>query len=279
MSQNLMTNSSLIFNIIFLSIIGLLVLKYTFRFIEQSYAESKKKPLMLNFVLLKKSLTEKQIRILEKQFTFYSRLSRKEQLIFRHRLATFIDNKSFYGRDGLELTDEIIVLISATAVKLTFGFRDYSLSIIKTLLVYPEAFYSKINEQLHKGEVNPMLGILALSWKDFKQGYDIDNDNLNLGIHEFSHAIHLNSFKNNDISSLIFRDGFKALKRYLKDNETKRQQLISTKYFRAYAYTNEYEFMAVLIECFIETPQEFKSKFPKMYKYVKEMLNFNFADY
>ncbi|WP_370454709.1 zinc-dependent peptidase [uncultured Winogradskyella sp.] len=255
------------------------MLKYTFRFIEQSYAESKKKPLMLNFVLFKKSLTKEQVRILEKQFTFYSRLSHKEQLIFRHRVATFINNKSFYGRDGLELTDEIIVLISATAVKLTFGFRDYSLSIIKAVLVYPEAFYSKINEQLHKGEVNPMLGVLALSWKDFKQGYDIANDNLNLGIHEFSHAIHLNSFKNNDISSLIFRDGFKALKRYLKENETKRQELISTKYFRAYAYTNEYEFMAVLIECFIETPDEFRTIFPNIYNTVKEMLNFNFADY
>lgn len=274
-----MTNSSLIFNITFLTLIGLLVLKYTIRFIEQSYAESKKKPLLLNFILLKKNLTKEQTRILEKQFTFYSLLSRKEREIFRHRVATFIDKKNFYGREGLTLKDEVIVLISATAVKLTFGFRDYSIPILKTILVYPEAFYSKINEQLHKGEVNPMLGVLALSWKDFKHGYDIDNDNLNLGVHEFGHAIHLNSFKNNDVSSLIFRDGFIALKRYLKENETKRQELISTKYFREYAYTNEYEFAAVLIECFIETPLEFKSKFPMIYKYVKEMLNFNFANY
>ncbi|RZN82492.1 MAG: hypothetical protein EVB11_08380 [Winogradskyella sp.] len=274
-----MTNSGLIFNIILLIIIGLFVLRLVYRFVEQYYAESKKKPLILNFILFKKTLSKEQVRILEKQFTFYRRLSYKEQLLFKHRVAKFINSKSFYGRDGIELTDEIIVLISATAVKLTFGFRDYSISILKTILVYPEAFYSKINDQLHKGEVNPMLGVLALSWKDFKHGYDIDNDNLNLGVHEFGHAIHLNSFKNNDISSVIFRDGFKALKMYLKENQNKRQQLLSIKYFREYAYTNEYEFMAVLIECFIETPHEFKSKFPKIYKYVKEMLNFNFANY
>ncbi len=30
--------------------------------------------------------------------------------------------------------------------------------------------------------------------------------------------------------------------------------LIGSKYFRAYAYTNQYEFFAVLLENFIETP-------------------------
>ncbi|TCK67387.1 hypothetical protein DFQ05_1161 [Winogradskyella wandonensis] len=277
--QFLETSFGLIPNIVLFSFLGLFVLKHTYRYVEQTYAEANKKPLFLNFVLIPKKLTNEQILVLEKRFQFYNQLNSKEQDIFKHRLATFISDKSFYGREDLVVTEEMKVLVSATAIMLTFGFKNYTLPIIKTILIYPRPFYSKINEQLHKGEVNPMLGVIAFSWEDFKHGYDIKNDNLNLGIHEFGHALHLNSYKSNDVSALIFGETFKDLKRYLKANDYKREQLINTKYFRAYAYTNEFEFVAVLVECFFETPNEFKSTFPNIYDKVKEMLNFNFAGY
>ncbi|WP_159432629.1 zinc-dependent peptidase [Winogradskyella jejuensis] len=279
MPQFLKTSFGLIPNIVLFSIVGFFVSKRIFRYVEQSYAEVKKKPLFLNFILIPSKLNREQIRVLDTQFQFYKRLNSKERDNFRHRVAKFISDKNFYGREDLEVTEEMRTLISATAVMLTFGFKDYSLPIIKTILIYPSSFYSKANEQLHKGEVNPMLGVIAFSWEDFKHGYDIENDNLNLGIHEFGHALHLNSYKKSDVSALIFRDAFKDLKRFLKSNDSKREELIKTKYFREYAYTNEFEFVAVLIECFFETPEEFKSTFPNIYDKVKEMLNFNFADY
>ena len=279
LALNQETDLSFVFNILILSLIGFFVLKYIIRYAEQSYAEVKKKPFVLNFVVFKKDLSNKEETILNNQFSFYKRLSNKEQLIFKHRLSVFINSKEFVGRENLEVTSEMRVLISATAVMITFGFRNYNLPIINTILVYPKSFYSNQNQQLHKGEVNPRLSVIALSWEDFRHGFDIENDNLNLGIHEFAHAIHLNSYRNNDVSSLIFRDGFNELKSFLKSNELKRQQLITTKYFREYAYTNEFEFAAVLIECFIETPDEFKSNFPTLYNYVKQMLNFNFASF
>ena len=270
---------TLIFNIVFLTLIGLFVLRHVYKFAEQSYAEAKRKPFVLNFIIFKRNINKSQLSILKKEFTFYNKLSSKNQRIFNHRISVFMDDKNFIARDGLTINEEIKVLISATAVMLTFGFKNYKLPIIKTILVYPESFYSKQNKQFHKGEMNPKLGVIALSWKDFKHGFDVDNDNLNLGIHEFGHAIHFNSYKNNDVSALIFRDGFKDLKSYLKSNEAKRRELIQTKYFREYAYSNEFEFVAVLIECFFETPIEFKTSFPRIYNYVKLMLNFNFARY
>lgn len=265
--------------VIFFIAVACIVIKYTFQYIEQEYATSRNKPMFLNFIIFKKDLTKPQTQILEQQFLFYSNLNKKQQSIFRHRVATFIKTKRFVFREGLQASDKIVVLISATAVMLTFGFRAYCIPLINTILIYPKAFYSKINEELHKGEMNPMLGIVALSWEDFVKGFNIGNDNLNLSVHEFGHAIHANSFKNNDVSSLIFRDGFDDLKTYLRSNEIIRKRLIESHYFRAYAYTNEFEFMAVIIECFIETPLEFASKFPKLYNYTKQMLNFNFANY
>src|SRR5690606_1527818 len=138
---------------------------------------------------------------------------------------------------------------------------------------------STTNQEYHKGEFNPKLQVLVLSWKDFKNGFDVKNDNINLGIHEFAHAIHLNSIKERDVSSTIFADTFKELTTLLSEKEILRKELIESKYFREYAYTNQYEFLAVIIENFIETPTEFKTQFPEVYDKTKQMLNFNFAGY
>ncbi|MEM9681591.1 MAG: zinc-dependent peptidase [Bacteroidota bacterium] len=269
----------LVFIILFFVGMALVVLSRFYIYFEQLYANKHHKPFFLNRALFWYGLTDKQERVLKQKFTFYNRLSPKEQRVFRHRVAKFLRDKEFITRDNLELTDEIRVLISATAMMLTFGFKDYLIDILSVVVVYPKPFYSKTNETYHKGEMNPKLGTIVFSWEDFEEGYDISNDNLNLGVHEFGHAIHLNSFSNDDISAMIFNNGFLALKTYLKDNEPIRQKLIKSKYFRAYAYTNQFEFVAVLMENFIETPQEFRTQFPEVYGYMKRMLNFNFAGY
>jgi Mlc titration factor MtfA (ptsG expression regulator) len=264
--------------IVLISIL-VVILRKVLLLLEKQYAVKYKRPVFLNVTLFSKSLTENQFYILNNQFSFYQKLNTKQQSLFRHRLATFIDDKSFKVRDGLEVTDEMKTLIGATAIMLTFGFRNYLINLINAIIIYPKAYYSQINETYHKGETNPKLKAIVFSWEDFDNGYRIGDDNLNLGIHEFGHAIHLNTFNKNDVSSLIFKRGFEALTRFLEHNENIRQELIASKYFRAYAYTNQYEFFAVLLENFIETPSGFKSQFPELYTYVKQMLNFNFAGY
>jgi Mlc titration factor MtfA (ptsG expression regulator) len=224
-------------------------------------------------------LSENERHILSKKFRFYHRLNNKQKKRFEHRTASFIKSKEFIGREEIEITDEIKVLIGATAVMLTFGFRSYNIDLIDAIIVYPSVFYSQVNEQHHKGEFNPKLGALVLSWEHFKLGYHIDSDNLNLGIHEFAHAIHLNSIKANDISATIFLESFNQLARLLYENEDLKETLITSQYFRDYAFTNQFEFVAVIIETFIETPQKFRSQFPQLYRKTKEMLNFNFAGY
>lgn len=226
-----------------------------------------------------RQLSKLELAVLESQFSFYNKLTAKEKKRFQHRVSVFINNKQFVGRQDLELTTDMYVLISATAVMLTFGFRKYLIDLIDVIIVYPEAFYSTTNETHHKGEFNPKLKSLVISWQHFKEGYDIENDNLNLGVHEFAHAIHLSSFNNEDISAIIFNESFQELTSYLSKNESLRLRLIESKYFREYAYTNQYEFIAVIIENFIETPKQFKAQFPQLYLKTKQMLNFNFAGY
>ena len=265
--------------VIVLVAFGFVVINYGFKMVEMIYVMRKKKPLYLHKYLRLRKLTQKQQSILRQYFSFYNKLTKQQQCYFEHRLALFIKDKDFIGREGLVITDEVKVLVSATAIMLTFGFRDFYIGLLDKIIVYPGSFYSKINKDYHKGEFNPKLGVIVLSWEDFKEGYNEAHDNLNLGIHEFTHAIHLNGMKARDVSSNIFQDGFKELMHLLSDNERMKKKLKDSEYFREYAYTNQYEFLAVIIETFIESSVEFRSQFPEIYNKVKQMLNFNFAGY
>ncbi|MEO6347758.1 MAG: zinc-dependent peptidase [Aquaticitalea sp.] len=264
---------------IFVTVLCLMMVSFALKMIEMGYVMKHKKPFFVHRPYFLRTLTHNQKSILESQFTFYKKLNTKYQQYFEHRVASFIKDKHFVGREGLVVTDEMKVLISATAVMLTFGFRDFYIGLLGTIFIYPEEFYSALNESYHKGEFNPKLQTLVLSWKDFKMGFDTGKDNLNLGIHEFAHAIHLNSMKERDVSSTIFSDSFKELTELLSHEEALRKSLIESKYFRDYAYTNQFEFVAVIIETFIESPSEFKTQFPEIYGKTKQMLNFNFAGY
>jgi len=269
----------LIFLTVFFIGMTLVILSRFYVFFEQRYALHFSKPFFRDFAFRRQGITKHQESILRQEFNFFNKLDQRNQVIFKHRLARFIQRKTFIGRDGIEVTEDMRTLISATAVMLTFGFRNYSLNLFDKIIIYPKSYFSKVNETYHKGETNPMLKTIVFSWEDFEQGYHIGDDNLNLGIHELGHAIHLNALHAGDVSSIIFNHGFNKLIDYLQNNSNVRQELIASKYFRAYAYTNHYEFFAVLLENFIETPLEFKLQFPELYHHMQAMLNFKFAGY
>ena len=249
-----------------------------FKLLDLLYLNLFKRPAWVHFYIKKKRLTEKQRFILRQNFKFYNRLSDRNKRRFEHRLICFLNDKEFISRDNFQFTDDKKVLISATAVMLTFGMRKYLLPIVERILVYPEKFYSTTNQQYHKGEFNPALKTLVLSWEDFEEGFKIEDDNLNLGIHEFTHAIHLNSMRRGDTASVVFSDGFSELTTLLRQ-DFEAGKLQNSGFIRDYAFTNEFEFLAVVVENFIESPREFKGQFPKLYKKIQQMFNFRFAGY
>ncbi|UAB81468.1 zinc-dependent peptidase [Marixanthomonas sp. SCSIO 43207] len=250
---------------------------FLFRIFENWYAAYYNKPLYRNLLIYKK-LTNTQLSFLNSHFFFYSKLSDKEKRQFQHRVAKFISEKQFVGRQNFEITDKVKVLIAATACMLSFGRKNYRYNLIEYILVYPSEFYSAANENYHKGEFNPKEKALVLSWKDFEKGYKITDDNINLGIHECMHAMQLESMQGKDVDSIRFQKQFQNILKCLTNDDVK-ALVNSTEYFRKYAFTNQYEFMAVLVEYFIESPVEFNALFPEIYQHKKQLLNFTFADY
>jgi Mlc titration factor MtfA (ptsG expression regulator) len=250
---------------------------FLFRVFENWYSSRYDKPLYRHYFVYKK-LKPELINILEEEFPLYQKLETPEKRQFQHRVTVFMEDKKFIGRDGLQVTDKMKLLVSAVGCMLSFGRKNFDYGLIEHILIYPDEFYSAINDAHHKGEFNPHGRALVLSWKDFEVGYQIDNDNRNLGIHEFMHAMQLEARKSRDLDSTRFAKQFQNILKRLTHQEVK-DKLDETQYFRAYAFTNQYEFMAVLAEYFFESPKDFKAHFPELYLYTQKLLNFRFAGY
>ncbi len=246
---------------------------FAFYVAEIVYLRNYKKPLIVFANINFCDLSETQKQILSDNFNFYARLKPCYKKYFEHRVAKFISNYEFVGKD-ISVTDEMRVIISATYVMLTFGMREYLNPLFKTILIFPDIYYSSQTENYHKGEFNPRMKSIVFSWKHFKEGIDITNDNLNLGLHEFTHAFHIQSLKSDKVTFVLFNESLQSLFRIVSNPQMK-QQLIDSGFLRDYAYENKFEFVAVLLECFFESPQEFKAKFPSIFMRVKHMINYN----
>ncbi len=81
------------------------------------------------------------------------------------------------------------------------------------------------------------------------------------------------SFKHvQSTSASYFIRNYNNLLSFLED-KNEQKKLIDSGYLRAYAFENQYEFLAVLVEHYFETPDEFKEKLPEIFNQVKRILN------
>ena len=265
-------NFGVVLCLIFLGYIIILFSSFLFMVFDEISIAVCGRPLYIHLYLFPKKISEQEEQILRQHIVFYNKLDEKNKKYFRHRMASFIKEQQFIPKENFQITTENKVIISATYVMLTFGMRKYLFDVFNKIIIYPDVYFSTINEQYHQGEFNPRTKSVAFSWKHFYEGFSIDNNNLNLGLHEFTHVIHYKSMKNQDASSLSFKKHFNNIIKDISQPEYK-QRLIKSTYFRIYAYTNQFEFIAVLIEHYFETPEQFESEFPELFANVSKLLN------
>ncbi|WKK82690.2 zinc-dependent peptidase [Marivirga arenosa] len=209
-------------------------------------------------------LNQDQVRKLKKYSPYFRKLKHKHQREFMWRVSQFIAAKSFVPRGMKEVTEEMKVVVAALSVQITFGLPRIYLSHFKRILIYPDSYYSTINNQYHKGEVNPRFGIIVLSWKNLVSGIANETDGINLGIHELAHAIHLENRIHNTEFGFIDQalwDEYSNLAQY----EMMKINTGEPTFFREVGGVDHYEFFAVLLENFFERPKALKNYSPKLY--------------
>jgi Mlc titration factor MtfA (ptsG expression regulator) len=226
------------------------------------YYQMFNKIFFVHFSLIKHQLSKKEIHFLNEKVRFFRKLSFVEKKQFNHRVSFYLKNIRFINRD-IHITQEMKLFVSATLAMLTFGYRNYKLAILENIVIYPKQYVSSVSGKMYKGEFNPKLKTVVFSWEDFLLGYETFNDNVNLGIHEFSHVLHANSIWKKDLNSIIFKREFRALLHLIKTDKVLNSRLVKSGYLRAYAFKNKFELLAVLLENFIETQEDFENNSPE----------------
>jgi Mlc titration factor MtfA (ptsG expression regulator) len=218
-------------------------------------------------------LSQEDKETLEKYFPYYSNLKPAHQKEFRHKLQLILTQKRFFARGGLDrVSAEMKVLIGATIVQVTFGYRNVWLKHFNKILIYPNTYFSNISKTYHRGEVNPRHGIIVLSWECFVRGLALDHDGVNLGIHEIAHALKLENQIQYNGESNFFNPKLWQKYSELAAQEKELLKQGEDDFFRERGAVDLHEFFAVALENFFERPDEFKRRKLEMYQVLVMLL-------
>lgn len=208
-------------------------------------------------------------------FPVYNRLSETDKILFERRVQRFINMKTFVTRGELgKITPEMKALIAGSAIQITMGYPDVYFSHFRTIIIYPDKYYSRITKQYHNGEVN-QLGVIVLSWKSFMDGFRDPRDGDNLGYHEMAHALKLEDIVENNDYDFFDKDTIREFEKEGMKEMQKVKENPENSFFRSYSATNLNEFFAVAIESYIERPEKLKDYNQNLYSYLSKILNFD----
>ncbi len=200
--------------------------------------------------------------------------------------TAFLAEKRFEACGGLELDDEMKLIIAAQACTLLLGRENPSFfPALDTILVYPGAFYSqdrismegqwideddaeKLGESWHSGS-------LILSWEHVKREGNMQNDGLNVVLHEFAHQLDeecgfADGAPSLEGSGLSYREWSQVMSReyasLLRDIRRGRRGPIDE-----YGASSPAEFFAVVTETFFEKPIQLKRRNPELYEEFRKL--------
>jgi Mlc titration factor MtfA (ptsG expression regulator) len=208
--------------------------------------------------------------ILIQRFPYYNSLSTEHQKTFLDRLQKFIVQKTFKIHDERGFK-EMPVLISATAIQLTFGLKKYLLPHFQFIHVHPQEFL-RLRPILCFLEGNVSGHSINLSWKHFLAGYATPNDGQNVGLHELAHALYYQTFIVEENVDQDFRDQYDSFN--VDGNKAfDRERTVEGGLYSEYAEKNFQEFWAESAELFFEKPAEMKVHYPQLYQTMRSLLN------
>ena len=231
--------------------------------------------------------------LLEEKVPYYSALSSSNKEEFLKRVILYEGIMFYKGNNGFVCTQEVRTIIASGFVQLTFGFDNYLSRYFSKIHVTPIPYRHKDFNCDLLGHVDYPKRLIKLSWKDVLQGYELEDDGLNVVFHEMSHALefehrrwlklYLNFRDFNFFFNLI---AFFLKKRFCFFDEAGYQLWLSwarkdickmrvneRHYLRQYAAKNIHEYLACALEEFFERGQEMKRVNSPLYNQLMFLLN------
>lgn len=198
---------------------------------------------------------------------------------FLTALKIFVWEKNFEGANGMEITDEVRVVIAAAAVRLIL-FLDHShYDKIESIVVYPGHFRTPGMEDGVVYGVAHQYGSIVLSWESVISGLKNPYDGHDTTTHEFAHALDLTNGSFNGTPELDSSGEYRRWSEvmsyhFLRLQGRKRPE---RKVMDMYGATNEAEFFAVATESFFEKPKQMKRHTPELYEALRDFYGWDTA--
>jgi MtfA peptidase len=210
-------------------------------------------------------------QVLMRRFVYYQLLEEGLKKVFLSRLQEFIDDKMFIIKEGKPVR-EMPVLVSAAAIQLTFGLKEYLLPFYRYIRIFPEEYIADDAFKILAGNVRSNM--ISVAWKHILLGNANAVDGSNLGLHEMSHALYF--------QKLVVEEDY--AKNFTKDYESligkcalAHQDEVKgiRDFYSEYAETNLQEFWAESVELFFEKPRALLETYPDVFYAIKLLLNQN----
>lgn len=213
--------------------------------------------------------------VLTRHFNFYNHLLDIDKERFLSRLKKFITTKVFviHDRKGYR---EMPILISASAVQLTFGLKKYLLSHFHIIQIFPEAFVGLEPFRILIGNVTG--NTINIAWKQFLEGYRNKYDMQNVGLHEMAHALYYQNFETSLYVDKDFRESFHKFNS-IGDKIYHVEKILTIGLYSEYAIKDFQEFWAESIEIYFKSPDRLQLHYPELYSALCEILNQDLLNY
>ncbi|MFT5110032.1 MAG: Mlc titration factor MtfA (ptsG expression regulator) [Pseudoalteromonas tetraodonis] len=228
---------------------------------------------------------ESWLPLLARHFPLYGVLPEEDRAELRGHIQVFLDEKSFEGCGGLEITDEIRLAVAAQACLLLLHRDTDYYPRLRSILVYPQHFLATGVRRGEDGLVHQRgstllgeswrTGSVILSWESVRHGGENSQDGENVVFHEFAHQLDIEDGSVDGSPAL--GDGLRFTERrskYVSWARVMRVEYELLQFFKShhrksllshYGATNPAEFFAVATETFFEKPKQMLKQHPELY--------------
>lgn len=198
--------------------------------------------------------------------------------LYEGLVTQFLHEKRFVGCNGLAVDDRMRLIIAAQACLLLLKRPAGCFDGLRTILVYPDAFFVEHDEYGADGVVHAGRDLRAgeswsdgqviVSWADVELGAADPDDAYNVVIHEFAHQLDGETGAVNGAPSLVRGD---AAAQWPARMRREYDQLVAAvdrgvqTFIDPYAATDPAEFFAVLSEVYFEMPAALGQRHPVLY--------------
>ncbi len=220
--------------------------------------------------------------LLEDRLPWLARLDIEQRARFGEQVQRFLRHKRFIGCAGMEITDEMRLLVAGMASLLVLRPGAAAFPKLKEVLIYPGPFRVPVTEPDELGlvpdEPEERIGEswqgdrVVLSWQDVEAA--LDGDAVNVVVHEFAHQLDDENGAGDGAPSLA---DYTEWAQVMQSEFDRLRRLRRPRVLDPYGAESPAEFFGVASEAFFQRGADLAHHHRRLYELLRDYYGFETA--